>query len=143
MKHRMVSLILVVLLATGCVKDPYRASMQGSADVSQAVSSAIKLTGDYYATGKFSDGQKAVAAQYFTVVTDCNMAFRKTITDVHNSGATGVQAFLPVADTFVQCVQTSAPISADPKVENVLIAVDTAIKGVATAVSSAKGGTTK
>lgn len=129
----------LLLAMAGCPKDPYRAAIQGSADVSQAVSSGIKVTASYYASGAFNDGQKATAAKYFTIVTDCNMTFRKAVTDVHNAGQTGVQAFLPIADSFVTCVKTSAPVTNDQKVLNVLNATDTAIKGIEVAISSAKG----
>jgi hypothetical protein len=124
---------------SGCPKDPYRAAIQGSADVSQAVSSGIKVTASYYSSGAFNDSQKATAAKYFTIVIDCNMTFRKAVTDVHNAGQTGAQAFLPIADSFVVCVKNSAPVTADPKVRNVLQAVDTAIQGISVAVASAKG----
>lgn len=134
-----VGMLATVLLASGCPKDPYRAAIQGSADVSQAVASGIKITASYYASGAFNDAQKTTAAKYFTIVTDCNMTFRKAVVDVHNAGQVGAQAFLPIADSFVTCVQSSAPVAADPKVSNVLKAVDTAIKGISVAVASAKG----
>lgn len=138
---RKIALVLILSLAlTGCVKDPYRAAIQGSSDVSQAVSSAIKITASYYSTGTFNDQQKAAAAMYFNIVTVCNMTFRKAVVDVHNAGQTGVQAFLPIADSFVNCVRTQTPVAnTDPKVANVLKAVDTAISGVEAAVSAAKG----
>jgi hypothetical protein len=132
-------LLTLALLSSGCPKDPYRAEIQGSSDVSQAVSSAIKITASYYAAGTFDDSQKATAAKYFTVVTDCNMVFRKTATAAHNAGQTLPAAFLPIADGFVNCVRTSAPLSNDIKVTNVLKAVDTAINGISAAVASAKG----
>lgn len=137
--RQLLLLLPLILLISGCPKDPYRAAIQGSADVSQAVSSGIKITASYYSTGTFNDSQKATAAKYFTIVTDCNMAFRKAVVDVHNAGQTGVQAFLPIADSFVSCVKNSAPVTADQKVLNVLNATDTAIKGVEVAISSAKG----
>src|SRR6266403_284474 len=86
--RRLASLLLLplLLLLNGCPKDPYRAAVQGSDDVSQAVGSAIKITASYYSAGTFSDGQKAFAARYLTVVTDCNITFRKAVVDVHNSG---------------------------------------------------------
>lgn len=132
-------LVAVVLLNSGCPKDPYRAAIAGSSDVSQAVSSAIKITASYYSAGTFNDAQKATAARYFTIVTDCNMTFRKSVTDVHNSGQTGAAAFLPIAEGFVSCVKNSAPVVNDPKVSNVLKAVDTAINGISLAISNAKG----
>lgn len=135
---RVVLVLLLAVFVAGCPKDPYRAAIQGSSDVSQAVSSAIKITSSYYSTGVFGDAQKATAAKYFTVVTNCNMSFRKTVTDVHNSGQTGVSAFLPIADSFVNCVKSSAPVSSDPKVENVLKTVDTAINGISLAISAAR-----
>jgi len=138
MKRVCLALGLVLLLA-GCTNDPYRAAIKGSADVSQAVSSGIKITASYYSSGAFNDSQKATAAKYFTIVTDCNMTFRKAVVDVHNAGQTGASAFLPIADSFVVCVKNSAPVTADPKVKNVLQAVDTAIQGISVAVASAKG----
>lgn len=133
-------LLLPLLLLSSCSKDPYTVAIKGSSDVSQAVSSAIKITASYYAAGTFNDNQKATAARYLNIVTDCNMAFRKAVTDVHNAGQTGIQAFLPIANSFVGCVKNSAPITADPSVRTVLQAVDTAIQGVSLAISSAKGG---
>jgi len=142
-KRQLLSLLVVplLLLVAGCPlgSDPYRASIKGSSDVSQAVSSAIKITAQYYAVGTFNDGQKATAAKYLTVVTDCNFAFRKSVTDVHNAGLTGVSAFLPIADGFVNCVASSAPVSSDLKVSNVLKGVDSAIRSISVAVASAKG----
>src|SRR5882724_1885154 len=138
MKKIIAVLGLAVFLA-GCPKDPYRAAIQGSSDVSQAVSSGIKITAQYYSAGTFNDSQKATAARYFTIVTDCNFTFRHAVVDVHNSGQTGAQAYLTIADSFVTCVQNSAPVTADPKVSNVLKAVDTAIRGISVAVASTKG----
>lgn len=142
-RKRLLLVVAVVLLSlgnSGCPKDPYRASIQGSSDVSQAVSSAIKITAEYYSTGVFSDRQKATAAGYFMIVTDCNMKFRKAVVDVHNAGQTGVAAFLPVADTFVNCTRAAPSVANDPTVEKVLQSVDLAINGISLAVSSAKGG---
>jgi predicted transcriptional regulator len=139
--RKTITVLSLVFMLAGCVKDPYRAAIQGSADVSQAVSSGIKITASYYSAGQFNDAQKATAAKYFTIVTDCNLSFRKAVVDVHNAGQTGAQAFLPIADSFVACVKASAPVTADPKVISVLNAVDTAIKGVEVAIASAKGGT--
>lgn len=137
------SLVLAVLICAvamaGCPKDPYRAAIQGSADVSQAVSSAVKITASYYSAGTINDAKKAQVASYLNLVTDCNLTFRKGITNVHNAGQTGVSAFLPVADGFVQCVAVQASVASDPKLSNILKAVDTAINGVSLAVASAKG----
>ena len=133
-------LAVVLIMIAGCkIQDPYRAAIRGSADVSQAVSSGIKITASYYSSGTFNDAQKATAAKYFGVVTECNMTFRKAVTDVHNAGLTGASAFLPIADSFVTCVSVGSPNLADPKVANVLKAIDTAIRGISLAVSNAKG----
>jgi len=140
MNRKLLALCLGVsaVFLSGCPKDPYRAAIAGSDDVSQAVHSAIAITASYYSNGTFNDAQKATAAKYYTIVTDCNMTFRKSVTGVHNSGQTGAAAFLPIADGFVVCVRNSAPVVADPKVANVLKAVDTAIEGISLAVASAK-----
>ncbi len=134
-------LLLVTLtpLLSGCPKDPYRASIQGSADVSSAVSSAVKITASYYSAGTINDAKKAQVASVLNTVTDCNITFRKAVTDVHNAGQTGVAAFLPVADSFVHCAQISPQAKADVTMSNILKAVDTAINGVEVAVASAKG----
>jgi hypothetical protein len=131
--------VVAALLIVGCTTDPYRAAIQGSSDVSQAVSSAIKITASYYSTGVFSDGQKATAATIFTVVTDCNMTFRKAVVGVHNAGQTSVAAFLPIADAFVACTERAPQIQNDAKLKNTLQAVDAAIQGVRLAISNAKG----
>ena len=138
MKKLFVVLGLVVLLS-GCPKDPYRAAIQGSSDVSQAVSSAVKITAEYYSIGKLSDQKKIAVAGVLNTVTDCNMIFRKGVVDVHNAGLVGVSAYLPLADTFVRCAQVSPQVMGDPTAANVLKAVDAAIKGVSLAVASAKG----
>jgi len=136
---RIFPVVVVVLLLSGCPKDPYRAAIQGSDDVASAVHASIQVTAGYYSNGTFSDAQKATAAKYFTIVTDCNLSFRKSVVAAHNSGQTVASAFLPVADSFVTCVKNSAPVGADPKISGVLQAVDTAINGISLAISSAKG----
>ena len=144
MKRRfaLAGLVLVLTLASmgvGCPKDPYRASIQGSADVSQAVSSAVKITASYYSTGKLSDQKKVTVAGVLNTVTDCNMTFRKAVVDAHNAGLVGISAYLPIADSFVRCAEVSPQVLADPNAANILKAVDTAIRGVSLAVASAKG----
>lgn len=144
-RRKLVTASMVVLLALatmgiGCPKDPYSASIKGSSDVSQAVSSAIKITASYYSTGKLNDQKKATIASVLNTVTDCNMTFRKAVVDTHNAGQTGVGAYLPIADSFVHCAQISPQVLADPNASNILKAVDTAINGVAVVVASAKGG---
>jgi hypothetical protein len=143
-QRRIPAIVLVIAIAVslsafGCPKDPYRAAIQGSSDVSQAVSSAVKITASYYTAGTINDAKKAQVAGVLNLVTDCNMTFRKAVTDVHNTGQTGVIAFLPVADSFVHCAQVSPQVMADPTAANILKAVDTAINGVAVAVANAKG----
>lgn len=142
MHKRHISVILVLMAAlwlSGCPKDPYRAAIQGSADVSQAVSSAINITASYYTAGTINDAKKAQVAAVLDTVTSCNMTFRKAVTDLHNAGQTGVSAFLPVADSFVHCAQLSPQVKADPTAANILKAVDSAINGVEVAVANAKG----
>jgi len=107
--------------------------------VSQAVSSAIKITTAYYANGTINDSAKATVASYLTIVTDCNMTFRRAAVNVHNSGAAGATAFLPIANSFVSCAQNSAPVIGNIVVQNYLKAVETAINGIGLAVQSAKG----
>jgi hypothetical protein len=137
--NRIVFLIAFVLLVAGCPSDPYRAAIQGSDDVSQAVHSAINITATYYSNGTFNDAQKATAAKYYTIVTDCNMSFRKAVIGAHTAGQTVASAFLPIADSFVTCVKNSAPIASDQKVSDVLKVVDVSIQGISLAISNAKG----
>lgn len=140
-RRRLVALLLpLVLFASGCPKDPYRASIQGSSDVSQAVSSAVKITASYYSSGTIDDKKKATVASVLNTVTDCNMTFRKSVVDAHNAGQVGVSAFLPIADSFVQCARLTPQVQADPKMADILKAVDLAVNGVSLAVASAKGG---
>lgn len=133
------AVLVLSLSGFGCPKDPYRASIQGSADVSTAVSSAIKITASYYTAGTINDTKKAQIASVLDTVTTCNMTFRKAVTDAHNAGLTGVGAFLPIADSFVHCAQISPQVKNDLTAANILKAVDTAINGVEVAVASAKG----
>jgi len=133
------ALLPLLLLLSGCPKDPYTASLKGSADVSNAVHSAIQITASYYSTGKLNDQKKAQVAGVLNIVTDCNMTFRKAVVDAHNAGLTGVESFLPIANGFVSCAQAAPQVVNDPNAENILKAVQTAINGVSLAVSSAKG----
>src|SRR4029077_19071350 len=110
---RLAVLALAVMLS-GCTSDPYSASIKGSSDVSQAVSSAIKRTASYYSTGKLNDQKKATVAGVLNTVTDCNMTFRKAVVDTHNAGQIGGSAYLSIADSFVRCAQISPQAMADP-----------------------------
>lgn len=140
-RSRLFAIIIVIasFSIAGCPKDPYRASIQGSDDVANGVSTGIKITAKYYSVGTFNDSQKAFAAKYLTVVTDCNITFRKSVTDVHNAGQVGIAAFLPIADGFVNCVNNSAPLSGEPKVQDALKIVDSAIRSISLAISNVKG----
>jgi hypothetical protein len=138
-RRKLLVLLPLVLLLSGCPKDPYRASLQGSADVSQAVSSAIKISVSYYGTGKLNDVKKNQIASVLNTVTDCNMTFRRAVVDAHNAGLTGATSFLPIADSFVHCAEMTPQVKQDPNVFNILKAVDTAIRGVGLAVASSKG----
>lgn len=138
--YRALAVLLVVFSMSGCPKDPYRASIQGSSDVSQAVSSAVKITANYYTAGTINDAKKAQVAAVLDTVTNCNVIFRKAVIDTHNAGQVGVSAFLPIADSFVHCAQISPQMKADATASNILKAVDTAINGVEVMVANAKGG---
>jgi len=105
----------------------------------QAVSSAVKITASYYGAGTINDLKKAQVANVLENVTNCNMTFRKAVVDAHNAGLTGVESFLPIADSFVHCAQMTPSVMSDPSAMNILKAVDTAINGVRLAVSNAKG----
>jgi len=139
-KRRTILLLLpLLLLLSGCPQDPYKAALQGSADVSQAVSSAIKITATYYSAGTIDDKKKATVAGILDTVTNCNTVFRQAVVNTHNSGQTVKQSFLPIADSFVRCAQITPQVMNDPSVSAILKAVDTAINGLALAVQSAKG----
>src|SRR5260370_4636391 len=123
--HLIPLLVTLALLSSafGCPKDPYRASIQGSADVSQAVSSAVKITASYYSTGKLNDSKKALVANTLENVTNCNMTFRKAVVDTHNAGLVGVSACLPIADSFVQWASVTPQVMSDHSVVNILTTV--------------------
>ena len=141
LRKRLLVLLLLplLLLLSGCPKDPYTASLKGSADVSDAVHAAIKISVSYYSTGKLNDARKNQIASVLNTVTDCNMTFRKAVVDAHNAGLTGASSFLPIADSFVHCAEMTPQVKADATVFNILKSVDTAINGVSLAVASAKG----
>jgi hypothetical protein len=132
--------LLLILSGVGCPKDPYRASLQGSDDVSNGVKSAIKISASYYTSHAINDTQKAAVAGFLTTVTQCNMTFRASVIAEHNAKQVGIAAFLPIADSFVTCAEAQKSIMSDSKIYNILKAVDTAINGVSLAVASAKGG---
>jgi hypothetical protein len=139
-RQRIVALALVLALAlVGCTSDPYRASIQGSNDVANGVAAAIKITASYYTSGTIDDARKAQVAGFLNTVTDCNTKFRASVVAVHTAGQTGVAAFLPIADSFVTCAEAQRQVMSDPKIYNILKAVDVAINGVSLAVASAKG----
>jgi hypothetical protein len=146
MKRKILSATLLLSVAcfatlgVGCPKDPYRASLQGSDDVSSAVHSAVKISATYYQAGTISDSQKATVANFLVTVTNCNMKFRGAAVTAHNAGQVGVSAFLPIADSFVQCAEADRSVMSDLKIYNILKAVDAGINGVSLAVASAKGG---
>jgi hypothetical protein len=129
---------MAVLMTAGCPKDPYRASIQGSKEVSDGVAAAITITSSYYTSSAINDSQKAAIGNFLNTVTDCNIKFRASVVAAHNAGQTGISAFLPIADSFVQCAEVNRSVMSDLKVYNILKAVDTAINGVALAVASAK-----
>jgi hypothetical protein len=137
------SVILAIAFA-GCPKDPYRAALAGSDDVASAVHSAIKVTTDYYGTGKLNDAEKAIIAGYLNSVTDANMKFRHGAEEAHTTGVTGNAAYLALAQDFVNAVPADPTafryFSADSqkKFAVVLGAVKTAISGITLAIQQAK-----
>ncbi len=125
-------------MGIGCPKDPYRAAIKGSDDVSNGVHSAVVAIGKLYSQGVADDNYKAGASFYLNVITDCNMGFRKSVVDAHKSGAIGAQSYLPLADAFVSCGRRVVPPKGPG--QNYLQAVDTSINAIELAVASSKGG---
>lgn len=142
-RRQLQSLLLLplLLLLSGCPKDPYRAALQGSDGVANGVHSSVLTISQLYSKGVASDSYKAEAAKYLDAITDCNMSFRKAVVSAHTSGQKGVPAYLLVADSFVKCTQQAVPPTAsNADLSNALKAVDAAISGVSLAISNAKGG---
>src|SRR5690348_394689 len=99
-------LLLPLLVLSACNGDAYHQALSASAKVSDTVHEAIQATSTYYAQGKLTDDEKAVIANYLQNVTVTNMTFRKNITDLHNSGITGISAYIQAAQAFVDAVPT-------------------------------------
>lgn len=143
---RVVVLLPLVLLNSGCPKDPYRASLSGSAKIADAVHEVVQAEIEYYGMGKLTDEEKAITAGYLNAVTDANMKFRHGATDLHNRGVVGKQAYLDLAQVFVNSVPTD-PLAfgyknpdTQKKFNTVLGAVKTAINLISLTVQNAKGG---
>jgi hypothetical protein len=133
------AVLSLALFVAGCpVKDPYRAAIKGSDDVSTGVHEAVVTISKLYSQGVADDAYKVAAAHYLDEITNCNMTFRKSVVTTHASGQAGAQAFLPIADSFVSCARQALPPTGPA--QGALKAVDSAINGISLAISSAKGG---
>jgi hypothetical protein len=137
-------LLPLLLLSSGCPKDPYTAAIKASDDVANAVHAAITVATDYYGTGKLSDGEKAQVANYLNLVTDSNMKFRHDVVAAHTQGATVPAIYLQFAQAFVNSVPTDPlafqykSVDAQDKFKSVLGAVKTAINAISLMISGAK-----
>lgn len=138
MHIKFVAVLALALTFIGCPKDPYSAAIKGSDDVAEGVHQSVVAVGKLYSQGTVDDAYKVTAGHYLDVVTDCNMSFRKSAVTAHAAGQVGVQAYLPLADSFVQCTQKA--IKPTGTAQNILHALDTAINGVSAAIANAKGG---
>lgn len=139
MHIKFVTVVALALVLMGCKDSPYTAALKGSDDVAAGVHESIVAVGKLYSQGTVDDAYKVAAGHYLDVVTDCNMGFRKSVVTAHAAGQTGIQAFLPIADSFVVCTQKA--VKPTGTTQNVLHAVDTAINGISVAISNAKGKT--
>jgi hypothetical protein len=148
-KFAQVSFVVALALwlsAFGCPKDPYRASIKASDDVSQAVSKAIPFIGEYYTAGKLTDEEKANAAGYLTLVTTGNQTFRKNVNAAHAAGATGPAAYVAIAQAFVNSVPTDPlafrykSVDAQNKFKEVLGAVKSILDGIVLVIQNSKAG---
>jgi hypothetical protein len=120
--------------------------LSGSAKVADAVHEVVQAEIEYYGMGKLSDEEKAFTANYLTIVTDANMKFRHGATDLHNRGVVGKQAYIDLAQVFVNSVPTD-PLAfgyknpdTQTKFRTVLGTVKAAINLVSLTISNAKGG---
>jgi hypothetical protein len=143
---KVVLLVLLVLSASGCPKEPYRAALSGSDSVAASVHAAIDITSQYYSSNLVNDQEKKVVGEALQVVTESNMTFRSCATAYHNSGALGKSPYLACASSFVLKTASFDPTTfgfknakAQADLSNYLKAVKTAIDGVSLAVQSAKG----
>lgn len=142
----LLALVLLLNNAFVCTKDPYHASLSGSAKVSDAVAEAIKVSTQYYGTGKLDDVEKANIANYLTVVTNGNMEFRHGVEVLHTKGVVGASEYIGLAQAFVNAVPTD-PLTfhyksdeAQKKFAIVLGSVKTALNLIQVTVQQAKGG---
>jgi hypothetical protein len=143
---RAVALALGLAVAlSGCPKDPYRAAIQGSDDVAQAVSAAIPFIAQYYSAGKLNDQEKAQAAGYLQSVTQANQTFRHAVVAAHTSGVKGNASYVALAQAFVNSVPTDPrafnykSTDAQKQFNTVLGAVKAALDAVVVVIQSGKG----
>jgi len=136
--------VVLALALSGCPKDPYRAAIQGSDDVSQAVSAAIPFLAQYYSAGKLNDAEKAQAAGYLQSVTQANQTFRHAVVAAHTSGVKGNAAYVALAQAFVNSVPTDPRAfnykSADAQTQfnTVLGAVKAALDAIVVLIQNGK-----
>lgn len=143
-----VPLLALVLVISGCPKDPYTASMAGSDDVANVVGDAIMVIGQLQTDKLVSPNEvQALATRLNTVVT-LNQQFRADVRQIHNTTpSAGKSAYINAAQVFVtnvnntqflQTVGVRDPV-AQAKVQTVLLAIQTALNGIQTAINNAKG----
>jgi hypothetical protein len=141
-RHRRLALALLplVLLLSGCPKDPYTAAMAGSKDVSDAISAAIPVVHQLEVDKLITSAQQSDVLGYLTKVTEANQTFRTTVKQVHTTNAgNGPAQYLNAADVFVNAVKNQTVVNVPAKLQPYLTAIDTAIKGIEIAISNAKG----
>ena len=143
-----IALVLpLVLLLSGCPKDPYVASMAASSDVSNVVADAISITSQLQADNLITNQEVAGIASYLGSITTLNQTFRNSVKQIHSSGVTGKAQYLAAAQTFVtnatntetlQALRIVNP-AAQKKVQIFVRAINTALTGIQTAINQAKG----
>lgn len=147
-KATAIGLVFVLaMLMVGCPKDPYTASMAGSDDIANGVADGITIIADLQKAGLMSPTEVSQYAGYLGSLTTLNQTYRASVRQIHSSGVTGKGSYLSAAQTFVTnannpqllaALHVSNP-SAQAKVQTFMVAISTALTGIQTAITAAKG----
>jgi hypothetical protein len=153
-RQRMVAVALLLLLAplvlltSGCPKDPYTAAMAASLDISNGVNDGLTVITQLQQDKLITQAEMAKVATYLGNLTTLNGKFRTTVKSIHSANASSIKAaYIPAAEAFVTAASDPATLAAlhvvnpaaEAKIQAVLTAINTALNGIQLAINSAKG----
>lgn len=153
-RQRMVAVALLLLLAplvlltSGCPKDPYTAAMAASLDISNGVNDGLTVITQLQQDKLLTQTEVSSIANYLSILTTLNGQFRTTVKSIHSANASSTKAaYIPAAQAFVTAASNPQVLSAihvvnpiaQAKVQAFMTAINTALNGIQLAINSAKG----